>query len=57
MTERDPYSGEPYYCAMCGLGPEDQAACTEKDDCRLESKEIAIARQIRRRAKTTAKDS
>ena len=54
-TERDPYSGDPYYCVMCGLGPEDQAVCTEKD-CRLESKEAAKSRQIKRRAKTSAKD-
>jgi hypothetical protein len=42
-------NGEPYYCAVCGLGGGEYFAC-EESDCKLESKQDA---QKRRRAHLT----
>lgn len=44
LVKRDIYDGEPYFCATCG---EPFEACG--DDCRLESKEAALARASKRR--------
>lgn len=38
-------NGKPYYCALCGLGGGEYAAC-EEGDCQLESEDIAKARAV-----------
>jgi hypothetical protein len=48
--QRMPYDGEPYYCALCGLGLGEFMAC-EEPDCRLESKDDAIKRKRLREAR------
>lgn len=41
--ERTPTDGEPYYCALCGLGFAEFMAC-EEPDCKLEDWETARKR-------------
>lgn len=45
MTQRHPYDGQPYYCAICGADFAEYLACdSENFDCSLESTEDAQAR-------------
>lgn len=44
--ERPWLSGEPYYCALCGAGGGEMMGC-EEPDCKLESKEEALARRVK----------
>jgi hypothetical protein len=53
-SERNPYDGLPYYCAACGAPLSEFNAC--EDDCRLESKEVAEARMLRRRPVSSAQE-
>jgi hypothetical protein len=43
MSERTPYDGKPYYCALCGLGLAEYIAC-EEPGCELETAETALNR-------------
>jgi hypothetical protein len=40
MTDRSPYDGKPFYCAVCGAGFGEFMAC-EAPDCIIESWEAA----------------
>ncbi len=44
---RSPYDGEPYYCAVCGLGFGEFMAC-EEPDCKLEDSDDALNRKARK---------
>ena len=44
MSERTPYDGLPYYCAICGMGLAEFMAC-ELSECQLETAGEARARQ------------
>lgn len=48
---RNPYDGEPYYCADCGLGLSEYLAC-EDGPCRLESRDIAALRKAAHEAQS-----
>jgi hypothetical protein len=50
MIDRDPFDGEPYYCANCSAVCNDSnyRGCAEYP-CKLESRETAQARRRRRR--------
>jgi hypothetical protein len=43
VTERDPYDGRPYYCALCGAGYGEFIVC-EMPDCKLETVKAAEKR-------------
>jgi hypothetical protein len=53
MTDRTPYDGQPYYCALCGMGLAEFYAC-ELPDCELESQAQARARQQQKLAEARA---
>jgi len=50
---RDPFDGQPYYCAVCGEPMNTSAEC-DSMECFPEAKATAEARQRRRRPLTTA---
>ena len=45
LIMRTPTDGLPFYCSFCGMGWSEVMAC-EEVDCKMESKEAALARSI-----------
>jgi len=44
MSDRTPYDGKPFYCAICGMGLAEFMAC-ELPECQLETEGEARSRQ------------